>query len=210
MPGFRRLSDGATSAAGLDPFLGIGRREDVPRQAVERLRADPCAQIFPAGTGAPEEVPVAFVSDHYCPYCRELRAEIDRMRPSAGITLSVHHWPVFGAASDRAARAALAARAQGAGEAMDSRLMATRFRPTPGHLSELAEELGISAARLVRDMEGPAVERALARSRALARVFGLPGTPALVVGRTLVVGEIAPRRLAALIELERGTSPLCG
>lgn len=209
MPGFRRLAAGEVSAAGFDPFVGIGERDEVPGALLEELRADPCAALFFGGRGGPERVPAAFFTDAYCPYCRVLHREIEEMRPGAGIALSVHDWPVFGAASVVAARAVLAARPQGGEAAMRARLMATGFRATPALVAGIAGDLGLSPERLARDMDGAAADAALARTRGLARLLALPGTPALVVGRTLVVGAIAPRRLAALIARERREGPAC-
>ena len=44
---------------------------------------------------------------------------------------------------------------------------------------------------------------ALARTRSLARLFAIPGTPAMVVGRTLLVGNVSGDRLNSLIEIEQ-------
>ncbi len=209
MPGFRRLAAGRTSPANLDPLVGIGDRERVPGAALAAIRADPCVALFFDGAGDAEAVPVAFVSDHYCPYCRVLWSELERMRSEGSIALTVHEWPLFGENSNRAARAALAARAQHAGAAMHARLMRTRFLATPGYLAELSADLGISAAALERDMESRPVDAALRDARAVASVFHLTGTPALVVGRTLVVGEITPARLEALVGIERRADRVC-
>ena len=59
-----------------------------------------------------------------------------------------------------------------------------------------------------RDMDGAAVSRRLAESAALAGLFGFAGTPALVVGRTVVVGAIGEARLRALIARERRDGPI--
>ncbi|WP_108260468.1 thioredoxin domain-containing protein [Mangrovicoccus ximenensis] len=47
--------------------------------------------------------------------------------------------------------------------------------------------------------EGPEVEAQLRRSRALAHVFAIPGTPALAVGRTLVLGVPSAAQLERLL-----------
>jgi protein-disulfide isomerase len=45
--------------------------------------------------------------------------------------------------------------------------------------------------------------RRLARTASLARALGFPGTPGLVVGRSIVSGAIDRATLAALVEAER-------
>jgi 2-hydroxychromene-2-carboxylate isomerase len=86
---------------------------------------------------------------------------------------------------------------------MHARLMRAGLVPTPAYLAEVAEGLGLDPARLLRDMGSAGIDAALRRSSALADVFALPGTPALVVGRTVVLGAVGERTLARLIERER-------
>ena len=76
--------------------------------------------------------------------------------------------------------------------------MRTKFVPNSSYLRVLAHDLNIDANRLIADMEGAVVGGRITNALALARVFGIPGTPALVVGRTLVIGQIAATRLKAL------------
>ena len=47
------------------------------------------------------------------------------------------------------------------------------------------------------------VSTRLDSTRALARLFAIPGTPAMVVGRTLLVGNVTQERLEKLIEIEQ-------
>jgi Protein-disulfide isomerase len=51
----------------------------------------------------------------------------------------------------------------------------------------------------------------LRTTEAIARIFGFIGTPALVVGRTVVVGAVSEGVIAALVEQERreGPPPVC-
>jgi protein-disulfide isomerase len=61
-------------------------------------------------------------------------------------------------------------------------------------------------------MASPAVAARIAETRGLARLFGFPGTPSMVVGRTVVTGALDEGRLLALIarEREEGPPPACG
>jgi protein-disulfide isomerase len=52
-------------------------------------------------------------------------------------------------------------------------------------------------------MNSRATAAAIARTTALAAALGFIGTPALVVGRTVVQGDITRRQLERLIEDER-------
>lgn len=210
-PGFRRLSGGATSG-GLDPFAGLSG-PSAPQDAVpeSELRADLCRALFgaPPGRGV---VPVASFSDYYCPYCRVLTRRLSAIKDESGgaVRITWHEWPLLGGNSVAAAKAALAAKRQGAYAAFHASLMRSGFVPTPAFIDALAERIGVDPARMRADINSPAVAREIAEARGLARLFGFPGTPALVVGRTVVVGAIDDARLRALIDRERADGPLPG
>uniref|UniRef100_UPI002810CECE DsbA family protein n=1 Tax=Jannaschia maritima TaxID=3032585 RepID=UPI002810CECE len=169
--GFRRLRGGALTAAAFDPFVGIAD-DGAPRPdptLVDALRRDPCAALFDPGP-APGRVPVAIFTDYNCAVCRvetrELAARAEG--PDAAIDATWHELPLLGESSVLAARAALAAALQGAYLPFHRRVMGSAFRPTPAHLAQVARDLGLDGDRLARDMDGPAVGRRLAATRALA------------------------------------------
>lgn len=207
MPGFRRIAGGATSGA--SPFVGLDR----PGPRTEAPPDDLCAALFGARP-AEGVVPIAMFTDYNCPYCRILTGTLNGIveRSDGAVRVRWHEWPLLGGASSLAARASLAADLQGAYAAFHDRLMRSRFVPTPAYVSDLARRAGIDAARLRADMDGPEVSRRLAETAALAGMFGFPGTPSLVVGRTVAVGAIGDGRLEALIARERedGPLPACG
>ncbi len=89
--------------------------------------------------------------------------------------------------------------------------MRGRFVATPEYLEILARDIGVDGNRLLADMESDAVSQRLCTTEAVARIFGFIGTPALVVGRTVVVGTVSESVIAALVEQERrdGPIPVC-
>ncbi|MEM1314775.1 MAG: DsbA family protein [Pseudomonadota bacterium] len=220
--GFRLLSAGAITAgrgagaalAVLPPDrgaddLGSARAAAAAETARAQVRADPCGALF-GGARVPEGVvPIASFSDYNCPYCRVLTKVLAGMEAESGGTVRVrwHEWPLFGEVSEVYARAAIAADKQGAYPQMHARLMRTRFVPNAEYLHRVAEESGLNGARLLSDLHAPETEARIAQARALAGLFGFPGTPALVVGRTAVIGAIPEASLAALIARERVEGP---
>ncbi|WP_135506711.1 DsbA family protein [Roseovarius aestuariivivens] len=211
-PGFRRLVAGDQSELP-NPFIGLGTPDRVDLTAdVERARVGMCAALFGGVPGA-DVVPIAAFSDYNCPYCRVLtEILIDIAARSEGrVRITWHEWPLLGPTSVVAARAALAADLQGAYETFHKRLMRTRFLPTEAFLARTAEDIGADPDRLITDMAGPDVAARLRNTAALARIFGFRGTPALVVGRTVVIGAVSEPTLRALIDQERrdGPPPVC-
>jgi len=112
-------------------------------------------------------------------------------------------WPILGDSSLLAARAALAADHQGKYLELHTRLMNSRLIPTATYIDEIAVALGLNQSQLRLDMNSAATTFAIQRTSALASTLGLLGTPALVVGRTMVQGEITQSQLERLIENER-------
>ncbi|SEA79113.1 DsbA family protein [Rubrimonas cliftonensis] len=202
--GFRTLEGGSVSA-GFDPLAGLSSRPG-EATAPDVLRADLCARLFGAPP-APGVVPVASFSDYACPFCRVLTERLAAIAETPGVAVRWHEWPLLGPRSEALARAALAAARQDAYPAFHAALMGSAFVPTGAYLRALAERNGLDPERLLADMTGEAVSRRLADSRGLARLYGFIGTPALVVGRTVVQGAITEARLRALIDLEREAGP---
>jgi protein-disulfide isomerase len=172
-------------------------------QMRQEVSAAPCRMLFGDTEATDEQIQVAVFSDYNCPYCRVLSRMVKRlMDEGVPIRVTWHDLPVLGPRSEAAARAALAAAEQGAYLQVHQRLMQTILRPGTVHLVKLAGEFGLDEDRFVRDATGPKTERSIERAKAIAAVFGIAGTPALMVGRTLVVGEIDEASLQKLVQLE--------
>ena len=207
--GFRRIAAGETSGIH-SPFFGL-EAPDEQEQAIpeEAVRADLCTGLFgnspPAGV-----VPIASFSDYNCPFCRVLTERLSNLeeRSGGGVRITWHEWPRLGPTSVSAARAALAADMQGAYATFHKRLMRGRFIATPKYLEILARDIGVDGDRLLADMESDAVSERLLTTETVARIFGFIGTPALVVGRTVIVGTVSENVIAALVEQERRDGPL--
>lgn len=55
---------------------------------------------------------------------------------------------------------------------------------------QIAEKAGLDMAKLRKDMESESVQAEIDANLALARQLGIQGTPAFVIGDTLVPGAI--------------------
>ena len=171
-----------------------------------------CSSLFGSSPIPQRVVPIAVFSDYNCPYCRVLSGILQEVGEQyyGRVRISWHEWPTLGQSSHKMARASLAARRQGMYMEFHNTLMGTRFVPTLDYLRDLATRKGISPKVLVDDMRGPEIAWEIAISTALAGTFGFRGTPAMVVGRTAVVGAIGRSALQALIERERSDGPVPG
>jgi protein-disulfide isomerase len=209
-PGMRDL----VLEQGISPFNSALTPRQLERIG-ERLRPNPaqiCRALFrdvsSPTSGVPDD-PVQIVTflDYRCPYCKTLSNIIAAM-PGDSARFIFREWPVLGDASVLAAQAALAADQQGKYVAFHNRLMNSRLIPTPALIDSIATDLGLDVGKLHADMTSQATGQALSRTALLATALGLHGTPALVVGRTIVQGEITRRQLEKLIANERALPPM--
>ena len=191
--GFRELllPGGGVTASQL---LTIGLR-DQERTASNMDTRQLCALLFedassPRAGSTNAAVRIATFFDYRCAYCRTLTQILSKLQKRGQFEITYKEWPVLGDSSVLAARAALAAAKQGQYLAFHERLMESRLVPTPLHIETIAKSLNLDVPRLLQDMNGAGISAAIRRSASLASEFRFSGTPALVVGRTIVRGAI--------------------
>ena len=98
----------------------------------------------------------------------------------------------WGPVSVFAARASMAAERQGRYLPFHRALM-REPKLTGEKVIEIAGRTGLDMERLRQDMKDPAIGAYLDETQALARQLGIGGTPAFVVGDTLVPGIVDTR-----------------
>jgi len=208
--GFRRLGLIGTTSAAFDPFVSMETTDENPANNLSVSGKDLCEALFGRKSFRAGVVPVAFFSDYNCPNCELISEDLLEIEAEGMVHLKYHEWPIFGAPSETSARAAIAAHQQGARRMFNRRLQRTSLVPTDAYLRELAEAAGINSEQLFADMASEATTHELRTSASLVRRFAFPGTPALVVGRTIVIGTIRTATLKSLIAAERIEGPPLG
>lgn len=202
-PGFRRMTGGAVSGSNI-ALIGLDDRLPTPYDPPAKALENPCLALFGPEGYTSETLPVAIFSDFNCPYCKTLDKRLVALRDEgAPIRLIWHEMPLLGPSSYRSAKAVLAAGFLGKGEAARDYLWKRNLRPGPSALVEMAEALDLLPSMLKREFEGGRVAEALAVDLDLGSRLGIPGTPGVVIGRTLVIGAIKDADLKKLIDLER-------
>jgi protein-disulfide isomerase len=180
-------------------------REDALRGAIAAHRD----QIFNVASdpvrGNPRgDVTIVEFFDARCPYCKRLHAELKPLlERDRNIRVVMKDLPILGPQSVVASRALLAAQRQGKYPALYDALMSLRGEPTDALIRSEAERVGIDYARLRRDMEDPAIQQRLDANVALARSLRIEGTPALIIGDTLIPGAVSAAQLEQMIAGER-------
>ncbi|WP_428374755.1 DsbA family protein [Lichenicoccus sp.] len=129
--------------------------------------------------------------DPRCPYCRKVLPDLDRLAASDGrVRLVEKLIPILGPASVLQARAIVAAGRQRRASALQHILMTDTGQPDGVRLRSLAQQAGLNADRLERDMADPAIASDLQRNIALAQALGITGTPSFVVADRIIPGAL--------------------
>ena len=154
-------------------------------EALARAEGDPAI--------GPEDADAVLVEffDYRCGYCRRVKPTLETLlTENDDLRLAFKEFPILGPESTLAARAALAARAQGLYEPFHWALMGTDGAFDLDHILGVARSVGLDADRLVRDMDDPAIDGLIERNAVLANVLAIRGTPAFVIGDRMIRGAL--------------------
>lgn len=157
-------------------------------------------EMSPVSGNPDGDVTLVEFFDYACGYCkRSLSVMINLLSSDPQLRVVWKELPVLGPASRIAARASMAAARQGRYLAFHEAVMGTRDGLTEESVLAIAGRIGLDVERLQQDMADPAIETYLEETNQLARELGIEGTPAFVVGNTLVPGAVGEARLKQLI-----------
>lgn len=159
-------------------------------------------QVF----GNPDgDVTVIEFFDYRCPYCRQVTDMLlETVQDDGNVRLVMKEYPILGQASVFAARAAIASAMQGKYRAFHTALMTDLKEIDRDGVLKLAEQMDLDTEQLQEDMQSATVDRELQRTFALAEALQIGGTPAFIVGDTLIPGALDRSRLEQLIAEARG------
>ena len=142
--------------------------------------------------------------DYQCGYCkRSLEPVMDLLESDPELRVVWKDFPVLGQVSTFAALASMAAQKQGKYLALHKALMGAPDRLTEESVMEIAGQVGLDLERLQQDMADREIITYLQDTQRLARELGINGTPAFVIGNTLVPGAVDGARLRQLINQAR-------
>ncbi len=171
------------------------------------LAANRGALVDPADpvAGNPQgNVTIVEFFDVRCPYCKRMEAPMAALlKQDPQIRLVYKDLPVLGPASVLGSKALLAAQRQGAYEKLRDALMQTDIPITSDSLRAHAERAGLDWARMSLDMDSPEIDARIKANLRLASTLGIQGTPAMIVGDTLVPGAIDLAQLQRLVASTR-------
>lgn len=168
----------------------------------QELLNDPASPVSGNPSG---DITVVEFFDYRCGYCKRAAGAVTQLqKEDRRVRVIYKDFPILGEASELAAKAALASKAQGKHQAFHEALLASKGDVTKNSLLSLAGEIGLDSKRLEADMANPEWQAVIERNRALAKTLGISGTPGFIVGTELVPGALDVNGLKELIARARG------
>jgi protein-disulfide isomerase len=189
-----------------DALAGLEAAEQRDRTAAQRAAIERNVEALfrdaadPVKGNPRGDVTIVEFFDARCGYCKQLHPTMEALiRRDSNVRVVMKDLPILGPNSLLASRALLAAQRQGRYAPLYDALLALRTEPTEAVLRQQAERIGLDWARLRREMDDPAIGRRIEGNLQLAQSLGIEGTPALVIGGTLVPGAVDLPTLERLV-----------
>lgn len=158
-------------------------------------------------TGNPDgDVTVIEFLDYRCGYCKQAHDGVKALIASdPNIKFIVKEFPILGPESTFASRAAMASLEQGADAylSFNDAMMRHRGDLDQPTVMRLAGEAGVDQAKLAEDIQNPQIAANIRETYGLARRLDISGTPAFIIGDTIVRGFLPYDSLKEIVEDER-------
>ncbi|MEO8325318.1 MAG: DsbA family protein [Nitrospirota bacterium] len=167
----------------------------------KELLNDPASPVSGNPSG---DITVVEFFDYRCGYCKRVAGAVTQLqKDDSRVRVVYKDLPILGEASELAAKAALASKAQGKHQAFHEALLASKGDMTKESILATATEIGLDRKRLEADMANPEWQTAIDHNRALAKDLGISGTPGFIVGTELVPGALDLNGLKELLARAR-------
>jgi protein-disulfide isomerase len=164
------------------------RHRDLIRLHQDALAAD--AEDFVAGNPKGDVTLIEFF-DFRCPYCKAMAEPLQALLKKDGnLRLVLKEFPILGPNSMLASKASIGARPQGRYLAFYEALLTHKGELDDKAITAIARSVGIDTGKMKARSEEAPVTAKLARNLDLGRALELDGTPAFIIGDTLIPGAV--------------------
>ena len=142
--------------------------------------------------------------DYNCGYCKSVYDTLmSVIQKDGNVKLVMKELPILSQSSNIAARFALASKKQNSYNEFHGKLMQYRGQLTKDIIIKIAKNLNLDLKKLQIDFSNPIIDKILSNNRILAQRMELSGTPAFIIGSTIVPGAIDKKNLIELIKKAR-------
>ena len=145
--------------------------------------------------------------DYRCGYCKLAAPQVvSLIEQNPDVRFVFKEFPIFGEVSDTAAKVALTSPARAKGVELYKALMGEKALDDATLDRHLAA-VGVDPTAARTEAQHPLIERQLLDTHALAEALKIEGTPAFIVGNTLIPGADMPALRAAIAAARAKAGP---
>ena len=139
--------------------------------------------------------------DYNCGYCKSVvRTIMDVLSEDKKINFVFVEFPILSEQSYFAAKAALASKNQNLYNKFHISLMKINGRVNEEKVFSTAKKIGLDIDQLKKDINSPEIEKQLVKNREIAKLLGLNGTPAFIIGNIIYPGALNLNNLTKIIK----------
>ena len=139
--------------------------------------------------------------DYNCGYCKSVvKTIMDVLSEDKKINFVFVEFPILSQQSYFAAKVALASKKQNLYNQFHLSLMKMKGRANEENVFNIAKKIGLDLSQLRIDMNNPQIEQQLLKNREIAKLLGLNGTPAFVIGDIIYSGALNLNNLKEIIK----------
>jgi protein-disulfide isomerase len=177
------------------------KKEENAKEAIVQRRSELLSDATAPIAGNPQgDVTIIEFFDYRCPYCKQVEPHLEALlKEDPKLRIVYKEFPVLGPQSLYASRMALAAHKQGKYAAFHEAMMAAKGQITEETILNVARAAGLDLTRAKSDMAAADIQEIIKRNYALADALDIQGTPAFIVGDTIVPGATDLDNLRRLI-----------
>jgi len=186
-----------------DTLIALAAREEAERKqtGLAKVRDD---QGDPVMGNANGTITLYEFSDYNCGYCKRIFNDLQAvLAEQPDVRLVVKEFPILAETSVLAAKAAIAAHRQGKFRQFHISMMTWRGKIDGDAIDAAVQKAGLDKNRLRKDMEDELTAAILSKTRAAAAALEVRGTPALIIGETVIPGAISKNEILDLINQTR-------
>ena len=186
-----------------DALLELAAREEKSKikAGIKKVQIDDGDPIIGNENG---NVIVYEFTDYNCGYCKRMFAPIQEMLANNNdIRMVIKEFPILSQSSLTAARAGIAAQKQGKFLSFHREMMTYRGQVSNASIMTAADNSKLDFDQLQQDMDSSAATAIIDRTRTAAAALNLNGTPAFIIGETVIRGAVDINELQSLVDRER-------
>jgi protein-disulfide isomerase len=150
--------------------------------------------------------------DYNCTWCKKSFPDVMALIDvDKNLKVVFKEFPILGADSEYAAKAAIAAGKQGKYLELHKAMYQHEGRVTKEAVDGIAAGIGLNMDQFEKDMDNPETAKIIVRNRELAQALAVNGTPAFIIDDKLFPGYLPKDELASAIKDVRakGACSLC-